>query len=112
MVLRVLRKINKIHLCSDTKTRWIVVFLTQFATDCVCFLNFYVLDCVHNRIYSVFASLKGQFRVRSLDFSQLAALYKPWFEKIMSFQQVTKPKSNELQMQQPCNSRKQPLRRL
>ena len=40
-----------------------------------------------------------------LDFSQYQLFTDRGFEKIVSFQQATKPKSTNWQMQQPCNSR-------
>ena len=52
-ILRVLSKINTISLCSATKIKR-MLFLAQFCYNCVCFLNFYVLDGVHNRILQCF----------------------------------------------------------
>jgi len=79
MILMVLSKINKIHLCSDTKTKRIVAF-SSVLLQIVLFFSSFVLDCVCIiEFYSILASFKDRFMVQTFRFSQSSALCRPWF---------------------------------
>ena len=55
--LRVLSKIDRIPLCSDTKIRQTVIF-SSVLLKIVLFFSSFVLDCVHNRILQYFSKFQ------------------------------------------------------